>query len=111
MAYAVIPDRSDNRPVHRSEPSGHDARRAEEFRRARRHSIRVRLLKVLFPATAAGILSLYMLPSFLQKSIDNGRGEASVRRITVTAGSLKMIEPRVKGVNERGEAYDITADS
>ena len=27
------------------------------------------------------------------------------------AGSLKMIQPHVKGVNERGEAYDFTADT
>jgi lipopolysaccharide export system protein LptC len=52
-----------------------------------------------------------MLPSFLKKSIDHGRGSASVRGVTVTAGSLKMIEPHVKGVNEKGEAYDFTADS
>jgi lipopolysaccharide export system protein LptA len=65
----------------------------------------------MLPATAAGILSLYALPSFLKKSIDHGRGTASVRAITVTPGSLKMIEPHVKGVNEKGEAYDFTADT
>jgi lipopolysaccharide export system protein LptC len=111
MVYAAIPDRSDNRPASRRAASGQDTRRAEEFRRARRHSIRVRVLKLLLPAAAAGILCLYALPSFLTKSIDHGRGAASARGVTVAAGSLKMIEPHVKGVNERGEAYDFTADS
>jgi lipopolysaccharide export system protein LptC len=111
MTYAAIPDRGDNRLVHRTQTAMHDARRAQEFRRARQHSVLVRILKVLLPATAAGILGLYMLPSFLKKSIDHGRGTASVRRVTVAAGSLKLIEPHVKGVNEKGEAYDFTADS
>jgi lipopolysaccharide export system protein LptC len=111
MAYAAIPDRGDNPAVRRPKAAGNDARRALEFRRARRHSVRVRILKVLLPAAAAAILSLYALPSFLKKSIDHGRGTASVRAITVTPGSLKMIEPHVKGVNEKGEAYDFTADS
>jgi lipopolysaccharide export system protein LptC len=111
MAYAAIPDRSDNRPVGRRAASGQDARRAEEFRRARRHSIRVRVLKLLLPAAAAGILCLYALPSFLKISIDKGRGTATVARVTIAAGSLKMIDPHVKGVNEKGEAYDFNADS
>src|SRR5262249_57884255 len=51
------------------------------------------------------------LPSFLTKSIDHGRGTASARGVTIAAGSLKLIEPHVKGVNEKGEAYDFTADS
>jgi lipopolysaccharide export system protein LptC len=89
----------------------HETRRAIEFRRAKRHSVLVRVLKVVLPALAAGILALYALPSFLKKSIDHGRGTASVRSITVSAGSLKMIEPHVKGVNEKGEAYDFIADS
>jgi hypothetical protein len=112
MAYAAIPDRGDNRPVHRTQAPEHDARRAEEFRRARQHSVLVRILKLVLPAVAAGILSLYALPSFLTKSIDDGRGIATVKRVEmITPGSLKMIEPHVKGVNEKGEAYDFTADS
>jgi lipopolysaccharide export system protein LptC len=111
MTYAAITDRGDNRLVHRTQAAMHDARRAQEFRRARQHSVLVRILKVLLPAAAAGILSLYMLPSFLKRSIDHGRGTASVRGVTVAAGSLKMIEPHVKGVNEKGEAYDFTAGS
>jgi lipopolysaccharide export system protein LptC len=85
--------------------------RSLEFRRARRHSVLVRILKAVLPLMAAGILSLYVIPSFLSHSIDEGRGRASVKAITIEAGALKMLQPRVKGVNERQEAYDIVADS
>ncbi|MGA7324498.1 MAG: LPS export ABC transporter periplasmic protein LptC [Rhodomicrobium sp.] len=82
-----------------------------EFRRARRHSARVRTLKIILPLMAAGILSLYALPSMLKTSFDKGRGTASVRAVNVEEGKLKMIEPHIKGVNERGEAYDVIADT
>jgi lipopolysaccharide export system protein LptC len=86
-----------------------DPRRELEFRRARRHSALVRTLKVLLPFMALGVLSLYALPFLLKKSVDNGRGTASVRGIALEAGALKMIEMHVKGVSERGEPYDFTS--
>ena len=85
--------------------------RAREFRRAKRHSVLVRALKALLPVMAAGIVSLYALPSFFKVSIDKGRGTASVRTVTLDAGALKMLDPHVKGVNERNEPYDFFADS
>ena len=60
---------------------------------------------------AAGILSLYLLPSLFKVSIDKGRGIASARTVTLEAGSLKMLDPRVKGINERNEPYEFLADS
>jgi len=111
MAYAAVPDRGNSAIARGSKTRPADARRELEFRRARRHSATVRVLKLTLPLMAAGILSLYALPSLLKKSIDHGRGTASVRGVALEAGTLKMIEPHVKGVNERGEAYDFTADS
>ena len=111
MAFATTPvGRS---PLNRRprEARGGDPDRAREFRIAKRHSVRVQVLKVLLPATAAGILSLYLLPSLFRVSIDKGRGTASVRTVTLEAGSLKMLDPHVKGVNERNEPYDFMADS
>ena len=90
---------------------GEDAGRAREFRKARRHSLLVRVLKVLLPTMAAAIVSLYLLPSLFKVSIDKGRGTASVRTVTLDAGTLKMLDPHVKGVNERNEPYDFSADS
>jgi lipopolysaccharide export system protein LptC len=111
MAYAATPDLGDGRLARESRALPRDNRRELEFRRARAHSRTVIALKAALPLTAALIVSLYALPSFLQKSIDNGRGKVTARAITVTAGSFEMINPHVTGVNERGDPYDITADS
>ncbi|MFY9642932.1 MAG: LPS export ABC transporter periplasmic protein LptC [Rhodomicrobium sp.] len=111
MAYAAMPDRGNNAGRRTSKALSRDARRELEFRRSRRHSRVVVALKAGLPLMAALIMSLYALPSFLKTSIDNGRGTATVRSVTVEAGSLKMIQPHVRGVSERGEPYDITADS
>ena len=88
-----------------------DLARALEFRRAKRHSVRVQALKIALPLAAAVILSLYALPSFLRVSIDKGRGTASVRAIVVEAGARKMLDPRVKGVNDKNDAYEFLADT
>ncbi|MGO9485502.1 MAG: LPS export ABC transporter periplasmic protein LptC [Rhodomicrobium sp.] len=82
-----------------------------EFRRARAHSKTVFVLKAALPLMAALMLGLFALPSFLQTSIDNGRGTATAGGITVTPGALKMLEAHVRGVSEKGEPYDITADT
>jgi len=111
MAYAAMPDLGSSAARRAAKTLPRDARRELEFRRARRHSRTVVALKAGLPLIALLILSLYALPSFLKKSINKGRGTASVRSVTVEAGSLKMIEPHVRGVNERGEPYDITANT
>lgn len=95
----------------RPESTRRDFDRDHEFRIAKRHSVRVRVLKALLPIMAAASLSLYALPSFFTVPVDNGRATASVRTVTLEAGSLKMMDPHVKGVNERNEPYDFWADS
>ena len=111
MAFATTPVGRDPLNRRSREARGGDPDRAREFRIAKRHSVLVQVLKVLLPIMAAGILSLYLLPFLFRVSIDKGRGTASVRTVTLEAGSLKMLDPHVKGVNERNEPYDFTADS
>ncbi len=112
MAFATTPVGNSARLDRKSRNTrGDDSGRAREFRIAKRHSVRVRVFKVLFPVMAAGILSLYVLPSLFKVSVDNGRGTASVRTVTLEAGSLKMLDPHVRGVSERNEPYDFAADS
>ncbi len=113
MALATTPAGRNGTPLNRQsrEAPREDHDRAREFRVAKRHSVRVRVLKVLLPIMAAGILSLYLLPSLFRVSIDKGRGTASVRTVTLEAGALKMLDPHIKGVNERNEPYDFLADS
>ncbi len=113
MAIAATPA-DGNRPLAgRPAPARRDngIDRALEFRRAMRHSLRVKVLKFLLPLMAAGVLSLYALPSLFRVSIDKGRGEASVRAVTLEAGSLKMLDPHVKGVNDKNDAYEFVADT
>ncbi|MFZ1107165.1 MAG: LPS export ABC transporter periplasmic protein LptC [Rhodomicrobium sp.] len=114
MAIAAAPAGRNKPPIGqpaRGMRGGQGVDRAREFRRATRHSVLVRVLKVVLPLIAAGVLSLYALPSLLVVSIDKGRGEASVRAVTLEAGSLKMLEPRVRGVNDKNEAYEFVADT
>ncbi len=111
MAFATTPVGRSPLNQRSREARGRDPARAREFRIAKRHSVLVQVLKVLLPLIAAGIFSLYLLPSLFRVSIDKGRGTASVRTVTLQAGSLKMLDPHVKGVNERNEPYDFLANS
>jgi lipopolysaccharide export system protein LptC len=111
MAYAASPELGGGRLPRASSVLPSDARREQEFRRARGHSRTVVLLKGLLPLLAMAILSLYVLPSFLKVSVDGGRGEATAKSITVESGTFVISEPHVTGVTERGEPYDITAIS
>jgi lipopolysaccharide export system protein LptC len=83
--------------------------RSLEFRRARRHSVLVRLLKIALPLLSFGIVSFYFAPSLLTIRIDGGQGEASVKSVTLEAGALKMMNPRLRGVNGRQGTYDVAA--
>lgn len=87
-------------------PSGGD--RSKAFRAAKRHSTRVRLLRLLLPLSAVCAGALYFLPSRL--SVTTKDGEASVGALEVSSGGLKMVNPRMKGVNEKYGVYDIRAD-
>ncbi len=113
MAIATTPVGEGRALARRRNPARRDlsADRAREFRRAKRHSVLVQALKVILPAMAAALVSLYALPSLLKVKVDNGRATASVRSITLEAGSLKMIDPRVAGVNDKNDAYEFVADS
>ncbi len=83
------------------------AQRERAFRAARRHSLLVRVLKIVLPAAAAATLSLYVLPSKL--SFDFGGATASVDSIGVEAGNLKMVNPTLSGVHPSFGRYDIRA--
>lgn len=87
-------------------PSGGD--RTKAFRAAKRHSARVKMLRVLLPLIAVCSTGLYFLPSRISVAIDGG--EASIESIEVSTGGLKMVNPRMNGVNEKYGVYDIKAD-
>lgn len=85
--------------------------RSLEFRRAKRHSQVVGVMKVMLPLVAAGVLSLYFMPALLTVSIDGGKGQASVEAISLESGALKMTNPRVAGVHDKQGEYDVRAVS
>jgi lipopolysaccharide export system protein LptC len=87
-------------------PSGGD--RTKAFRAAKRHSARVRMLRLLFPIGAVCAMGMYFLPSRISVAIKDG--EASVESLEVSSGGLKMVNPRIKGVHEKYGVYDIKAD-
>jgi lipopolysaccharide export system protein LptC len=87
-------------------PSGGD--RTKAFRAAKRHSARVRMLRLLLPICAVFAIGLYFMPSRVVVPIKDG--EASFEP-EVSTGGLKMVNPRIKGVHEKYGVYDIKADS
>jgi lipopolysaccharide export system protein LptC len=83
--------------------------RAKAFRRATRHSALVGLLRRLFPLAALAIAGLYLLPNNL--TVETEIGTATVDDIDIDSGGLKMINPRIKRVDEKFGTYDIRADN
>lgn len=86
-----------------------EAERARAFRAAQRHSILVRVLKIGLPLATAGMLSLYFVPAKL--SFDFGAATASVEKVSVEAGNLKMTNPTLSGVHPSYGRYEIRATS
>jgi len=82
--------------------------RTGEFRAARRHSVLIRVFRVLCPLGVLGVMSLYFLPSQLTVQVNGG--EASVENVTISDGGLKMVNPRIKGVHPKHGVYDIRAE-
>ncbi len=83
--------------------------RVRAFRKARRHSILVRVLKVCLPLAALGLMSLYFIPARL--SFDVGGAQASLEGVTVDSGNLKMVNPKLSGVHPDYGRYKIRAET
>lgn len=80
---------------------------ARAFAIARRHSRLVRLLRVLLPLAAAGILAAYALTLIVSWHLSAGR--LKVAGIQVTADDLTMKDPVYFGVNKDGGRYQVQA--
>ncbi len=90
-----------------------DAARAQEFKRARRHTFLVRTLRVVFPVSAALLLASYLLAMPVQFDIE-GDGETPSGRLTtgpvkVGIDSFVMSNPKFEGFGDDGSRYVITA--
>ncbi|MEL6288833.1 MAG: LPS export ABC transporter periplasmic protein LptC [Pseudomonadota bacterium] len=86
-------------------PRAEDRERA--YRKARRHSALVRLLRGAFPVAGVAALGLYLLGA--EFSVDVGGGQASIERIELTSDALRMVTPRLEGVTDDGGRYVVQA--
>ena len=82
--------------------------RVKAIATARRHTRRVRALRLLLPVCALAVLSLYFVSSKINISL--GEMQASVGDIQVNSDSLRMINPKLEGVTDDNGAYQLTAD-
>jgi lipopolysaccharide transport protein LptA len=81
--------------------------RARAFAMAHRHSRLVRLLRVVFPLTAVGLLAAYI--AVLTVSWQLGAGRFQVGAVQITADDLSMKEPTYFGLTKDGGRYRIQA--
>jgi LPS export ABC transporter protein LptC len=85
-----------------------DAReRARAFRLARRHSLLVKMLRVLLPVGAASLSLLYALT--LGVSWQMGPGRLRVGEVKVSADDLTMKNPSYFGLTKDGGRYEVRA--
>ena len=81
--------------------------RERAFAVARRHSRLVRLLRIVLPLAAAGIMASYLLLVVATWHLNAGR--IRVGSIQVTADDLKMKDPVYFGVTKEGGRYQVRA--
>lgn len=82
--------------------------RSKALRAAKRHSAQVRAMRWLFPFLAVCTVALYFVP--MQYSVDVAGGTATVEKLEVGSGGLKMVNPRFNGVHEKHGVYNVRAD-
>ncbi len=77
------------------------------FRAARRHSIFVKTLKVLFPLAILASFGFYGL--VLKTSFSVGDGKLRTGKIEITSSDLKMKNPSYFGVTKENGKYEVRA--
>jgi lipopolysaccharide transport protein LptA len=84
-----------------------EARRGRLYRASRRHTIFVRLMRVLLPVIVLVAFAAYGL--FLKTTMAFGNGNFKPGKIEVTADDLKMKNPAYFGVTKEGGKYEVRA--
>jgi lipopolysaccharide transport protein LptA/LPS export ABC transporter protein LptC len=95
------------RPVPAAFAVGAD--RGTAFRRARRHRVLVRLLRIVLPVAAVAMLCSYGI--FVQRSIKIGGGTVTAGPVALSTENLTMQNPRYEGFNKDGSRYFVGARS
>ena len=82
-------------------------RREWMFRAARRHTVYVRVLRVLLPVMVLASFGIYAL--ILQTKMSVGPGTLKFGKIEITADDLKMKNPSYFGVTKENGKYEVRA--
>lgn len=85
-----------------------EAERLRALRRAQRHSILVRVLRVTLPVCAVLVAGAYFYTSKISFNFNGGK--ASVERVEFASDQLKMINPKMEGFSEEAGKYLVQAD-
>ena len=91
--------------VRRGAPDAPERERA--FRRARRHSLIVKMLRFALPLGAVGVAGFYALT--LGVSWQLGPGRLKVGEVQLTADDLTMKNPTYFGLTKDGGRYEVRA--
>lgn len=78
------------------------------FRRARRHSYLVRILKFALPTISICSLALYFITSSISFSVGDLKG--SIGKIEVSKDGLRMVNPRLEGFTDKNSKYVVVAE-
>jgi len=82
---------------------------APAFRRARRHSRLVRLLRAGIPIAAVGGAALYALASWLNPLV--GINLPTMGKLAISGTRITMDAPRLAGFTRDGRSYELTASA
>jgi hypothetical protein len=96
------PPRRRHTPVHVSA-----ADRTRVFRRAKRHSVLVRLLRVICPLAAVLSFGLYFTNKRIELDVGGGKFSGQIPKIE--GDNLKMENPRYEGFTAEGGKFNVTA--
>ena len=85
-----------------------EAERIRAFDRAARHSRLVNILRKVLPALAVAVFAAYFISSRLSMTV--GGVTASIDGVQVNNGNLRMLNPKLKGADQKHGSYIIGAD-
>lgn len=84
-----------------------DEERARQLRQARRHSVLVRVLRLILPVAALASLGLYFLRDRIEIQIADGKFSGEIP--TLSGDNLKMENPRYEGFTAEGGKFVVKA--
>lgn len=82
---------------------------ARKFRKARRHSVRVRLLRVMLPIGILAIIGGTIAVSYFNPFRVLARLPLDPGKIVVSGTKITMAAPRLAGFTQDARAYDVSA--